>query len=189
MAAATAAVQQVQQVHYEATDAKSAATRSHSIPRAMQFKRQSEERMASSKKSREQSPEYGRIPEECGTERGCSSMWKISVNSRGEPTLMVGLDDDAPERSLARRHSVFNQAVPPMAKYPQSTAATPAHATMPAKRHHPATLYLKENTPTQSPAQKTPKIKSEVHAVSRPPRPVSWYVEQLLYKLFWKNPR
>ena len=145
------AAQWVREEYVEEDTSAQAHSQSQSCGRVITFKCQSEERETYPHK-RHESPKYGATPTERGMEHGRDvTKKKTQATTTVRPT-QGSRDDDAPACSLAGGHSVFDQ--PPLLSCSLSKSQ---------KRHHAATtVQAKNSTPTQSPAQKTVKLRSSI---------------------------
>ena len=155
-------VRQVQEWHLEEVQAIADAVR-HTEDGQSIFKCRSASREEDVKRSCEESPEYGSTPRE----RGCSLHHKSKSDiqypaspGRRRPSSRsftpFGHHSHSRPRSLSRHHSQSRSSTPGCSHHRDSTPHT-SRKRLVAKTPKPT-----EATPTQSPAQKTPKLKSLV---------------------------
>ena len=178
------AVRQVQERHLEEVWAI-ADTVQHREDGWSNFKCRSASQEEDVKRSHEESPEYGSTPQE----RGCSLHHK-SKSDIQYPALPgrrhlgsrsftpFGHRSHSRPRSLSRHRSQSQSSTPGRSHHRDSTPHTSR------KRPVAKTLKPTEAAPTQSPAQKTPKLKSLVQRV-----PTTKNYHDPLYHCLDKDPK
>ena len=152
-------MRQVQEQHLEEVQAIT-DTVQHREDGQSSFKCHSASQEEDIKRSHEESPEYGTTPQERG--RSLHHKSKSDIQYPASPgRRCLGSQSFTPfgHRSHSRHHSHSRSSMPSWSHHRDSTLHTSR------KRPVAKTPRLTEATPTQSPAQKTPKLKSLVQRV------------------------